>query len=1172
MNSSKRPSPSLRRFLLVQLSVAAGLASAYAQSAPTPVVDAATLSKYDKNKNGVLDADEAAAYNADKAKAVPVEEKPASATGQEALVMSPFEVVSDTKGYYSANTMSGTRFNTKLEDLGSSVSVMTKEQMSDFAMLDINDIFLYTGNAEGTGTYTDVSVDRNGSVQDNVSLNPQGANRVRGIAPANISFGNYETMGRVPVDPINIDGVEVSRGPNASVFGLGNPSGTLNQVAATANTTRDRSYVQVRGDNYDGFRTAVDFNRVLLRNKLAIRGSAVYQKDGSVRKPSGYFTERYNGMIKYQPFKNTTINAGLSYYHAYGNRPNSLPPRDGISYWLASGKPTWDPIAQVIHVNGTTLGPFTASTYAGPDYFNNSFTGNNHNYLYIDQSGVAYWSAPSGFTSTVGPISGAQTNRFMSTSTAAGVSGGRLTNQPLFTTTPSVVDKSIYDWSDLNLSAVNRGYDRTLTTNVSIDQTIVNTPKHWIAAQAGFFREDSQRYQRNYMGIANDNGQSGQLFIDINEKLLDGTANPFFLRPYLAQDQPRTTYQPQKWDTYRAQLAYRLDFTHDEGWSKWLGTHQISGYDEYKYRINRRYSYREAILDAHPWITTVAGQSRGNQGAITGGPAAAPAITRSYLRYYVGDNSGNNIDYAPSEFKPGVYNFVWGNAATGVFNREPSLLGLAAVTDATGGGNNSKTVLKTIGGVIQSHFIEDRLVTTFGRRVDKQYQKAGQTPQLLNPDGITFDFNTIDHWAAGDYKFNSGPTTTQQYVGRPFRNWAWTRKLDDGSTMGHYLTSFLNGLSFTYNRSDSFTPQDPKINLFQQALPNPSGKGKDYGIALNMFDNKFVLRINRYENIQLNKSGGDAGTIAQRVTRIDVASTAQFLLAVQAGNWVRATNPSFTPDQVQAEVAKQIGIPTDLQNALVQEFNAGTISSTQDITGKGTEVEIAFNPTSYWTVTANGSDTKSINSNVSTDINNWIAQRMPIWTTIVDQAAALTWTPAQLAAEPAHLWWTHNYGGSQTAQQNFAAFITTPFSVTKQLEGKASPQIRRYKASVSSNYQLAGMFSDNNILKRISVGGAIRWEDKAAIGYYGKQSLPAVITDLDASKPIYDKARYYVDLRASYRTKLWADKVGATFQFNVRNVGENGRLQAVGAFPDGTPNSYRIIDPAQYILTASFDL
>ncbi|HET7536193.1 MAG TPA: hypothetical protein VFJ90_07055, partial [Candidatus Didemnitutus sp.] len=64
----------------------------------------------------------------------------------------------------------------------------------------------------------------------------------------------------------------------------------------------------------------------------------------------------------------------------------------------------------------------------------------------------------------------------------------------------------------------------------------------------------------------------------------------------------------------------------------------------------------------------------------------------------------------------------------------------------------------------------------------------------------------------------------------------------------------------------------------------------------------------------------------------------------------------------------------------------------------------------------------------------------------------------------------------------------------------------------------------------------------------------------------------YVDAFVSYHTKLWSDKVGTTIQVNVRNIAEGGRLQPIGAFPDGTPNAYRIVDPRQYFVTVSFDL
>src|SRR5258707_15237298 len=111
-------------------------------------------------------------------------------------------------------------------------------------------------------------------------------------------------MSRINIDPVIIEGLEVSRGPNANVFGLGNPSGTVNYVPASANLGRDRTYSEVRGDDTDGYRFALDLNRVLIKGKLALRFSAVNQHDGFVRKPSGVDTERYTGMIKIQPFKN----------------------------------------------------------------------------------------------------------------------------------------------------------------------------------------------------------------------------------------------------------------------------------------------------------------------------------------------------------------------------------------------------------------------------------------------------------------------------------------------------------------------------------------------------------------------------------------------------------------------------------------------------------------------------------------------------------------------------------------------------------------------------------------------------------------------------------------------------------------------------------------------------
>ena len=954
------------------------LAPAHAQVAPARATDAATLAKYDTNRNGVLEATEQAVLDADLRRAATAAAPGATAAAKpadEVVSLSPFEVISDTKGYYGANTMSGTRFNTKLEDLASSITVMTKEQMSDFGMLDINDVLLYTASGEGTGNYTDFTVNRNGDVQENVSLNPTGANRIRGIASANVSLGNFETQGRVPVDPLGIESVEISRGPNGAVFGLGNPSGTVNMVPASANLSRDRTQFQARVDSYGGYRTSLDANRVLVKGVLSIRASAAFQHDGFIRKPSGVNNVRYNGMVKYQPFKKTTIAASYGVYRMNGNRPNASPPRDNISYWIANGRPTWDPVGQVIHVNGQTIGnggvgtttPITADANV-PDYFNRSFTGSGRFYAYIGPGGLELLGT-SGSTSSTNPGTGSGTLRYMSVSAGTGIAAGRFTGQPLFTTTPSFSSRSLYDWNEQNLQAMNRVMDRTITGAVQIDQNFVDTPMHRIDAQVAFLREDSQRYQRNIMGELNSNGQSGQLLIDPNERLIDGSANPFFLRPYMGVDQPFTRWQPSKWDTYRAQLNYRLDLTREKGLLKWLGQHQVSGYDEYKYRINRRYSYKDGIAGAHAWIP--AGASRVNQGNIVGGTAAAANITRGYFRYYLGDNQGNNIDYSPYEFAAGNYNFFYGNPTTG-FVREPTVISQIATTDSTGAGSNNKTILKTLGAVLQSSFFDNRLVTTFGKREDSQYVKTGSTPQRLNPDGMTFNYETIDHWAVGDYSYNTGSTTQKGAVLRPFRGWKAIDELARSSGPSRFLGQALTGLSLLYNKSDSFRPQDPRFDLYLQPLPNPSGEGKDWGLALNLFDNRFVLRVNNWETAQIKARGGDAGTIAQRVTRIDVSSTAAFLLQDRAVDWVTALNPTWTTAQIQAEVGRQMGIPWERQVEIENAFDTGRISSTNDIVGKGQEIELNYNPTNYWTVAASLTKTESTNQNVSEDIAKWI--------------------------------------------------------------------------------------------------------------------------------------------------------------------------------------------------------
>ena len=121
--------------------------------------DAATLAKYDKNHNGVLDPDEIAAMQADQAKAAqtPV----TTGASKEVVTLNPFQVdAGKDVGYYAENTLAGTRLNTNVGDLASSITVVTKQQLEDTGALNINDVFLYEANTEGAGNYTPTYVNR----------------------------------------------------------------------------------------------------------------------------------------------------------------------------------------------------------------------------------------------------------------------------------------------------------------------------------------------------------------------------------------------------------------------------------------------------------------------------------------------------------------------------------------------------------------------------------------------------------------------------------------------------------------------------------------------------------------------------------------------------------------------------------------------------------------------------------------------------------------------------------------------------------------------------------------------------------------------------------------------------------------------------------------------------
>jgi hypothetical protein len=1202
MNTHQSPPPApsrLRRLLTAGLTfVTAASLSAQALPSVTPV----DLAKYDANRNGILDPNE-------------LEAKRLAESGAAPIMLSPFEVTSETTGYFQSNTMSGTRLNSKVEDLGQPITVMTKEQMTDFAMLDVNDMFDHMASTEGTSSYSSFETDRTGAMIDQVSLNPNNANRVRGIGSANIAFGNVATTGRVPVDPLWMDSLELSRGPNANIFGLGKASGSVNQVAATANLTRNFTKVDLRADSYDGYRGSLDVNRMLIDNKLAVRTSYAYQHIGFIRKPSGEDTRRRSFQVKAQPFMNTRVSASWFSYKNDASRPNFTTPRDHYTDWRAAGRPGWNPATRLVTLangqvygNGNVLGSTTPYT-GTPSFFTGGTTGQS--IFQIGAPGEApYWGRPR-YTSgaSTDPLASASAGLgLMSTGPSESYTAGQ---QPLYNSlVKPIKDRSIYDWTEINLNSTGNATDDVDIYMAQLDQTILNSAKQTLGVQVTFMREDAKRVEDLPMGLSGINGNSGNFQVDVNTHYLDGTPNPYFGRPYLQASRPLVRDQPWLWDTFQAQAAYRLDFSQDQGWSKWLGSQQLLGYYEDKEQQNRIYSYRRTSLGTNlPWQQKYAalnaplgnGQNTNTDPKYmnAGGSNHVSGYGQLNEQYYVGSTNGGGMEYGPSSFPEGSsLPYVWGPSSGAMF-RDVVAVGRTPNPDKGGGGNNLNTVVSTVGGVLQSTFLDGKLVGTFGLRRDKVKERNAPLA-LLTPDLREYDFEATNRWNP-DYRLAEGDTKTVSIVASPFRDLRFLRsEIDGGSGISRFLAEAVSGVRLTYNKSDNFIAKGPAYDLALKQLPNQTGIGKDLGFWLNVLDGKLSLRYTKFDTEELNLRNGDISIMAQRILRFEgFVANDDWNLRKQAGNWLSGVGDGGSATDEQ--IAAAIQMPIELYKGLKTIGANNTYAAVNDAQSKGHELEFNFNATKHWTVNGSFTKTQAITTGSGAAVDEYKAKRMPIWTTLEDPRFTQTTQTIDGVTSPISntlpvgktghlLWWNLRgqpfadeagyHAGARSPSARFAEIVDAPMSVFRALVGRSRPQVREYSVKINTRYNLAGI-SDHAILKKMTVGGSWRYASKAAIGYYGlgytegmDLRLPEnLILELDTNRPIWSPAETYVDLFASYSTRLFSDKVGARFQLNVRNVGESGGgLQPTSAFFDGRPSTYRIVDPRQFILSASFDL
>lgn len=1148
MNSPRLISLRLHLLLLVPALLVSSLASAQ-QVAPKSAADAKTLAKYDKNKNGKLDADELATLQADEAKDAKAPAAPAASTTDsnsgDVVTMSPFTVEPNDKGYAASNTLAGTRLNSKLEDIAGSVSVITKQQLLDTAAIDINDIFLYEVGTEGTGQFTDLSGDGRGDY-DNVSGNPTGANRVRGLSAANIAVDGFAASSSLPIDTYNVAAVEISRGANSSLAGVGEAGGTVNLVQNRANLNRSTTNVTFRTDSYDGYRGSISINRPIIRNKLSVLFSAVYEEKGYVRKPSMERTDRQTFGFTYKPFQKTTLTASVERLGQWAQRANSVTPRDQITQWRANGSPTWDWTTRTFTVNGVKQAPTVDVNTNRPAGITTLGSSGVRILQFIDDGKINYMMAGNN-----GNI------QQFTRSTDQSITGGPLSK------IPGTTDKSIYDYTEFNLAAPNYEIQNAEVATVRLEQSLIDTRRFRLTSEAAWRHEDQEIYQRSF--VAQQDGVGNALSVDTNEFLLDGRKNPYLGRPFIGGVNPQVFKKLSYQETSRLQFAGQLDLTREKGILRWLGHHNANLYGEYRKQVRAPSLRLHDTIDAHP-IFNPATNANGTPRNLNNNNGAL-----FFPLYYFGKSNvatGGGVEYGNTgAVNPTGVGFA---ASYPLATANPtSVYSLDAPVNIREAFFSAQTVQKkksgTIGYTLQSFFLRDSIVATIGKRQDRVYTEdsLGTAPAV---GGYTNEFTTLNF--GQNKRWRMGDTDTKGVVVRPLKELPFVKQAAESTGLARFFGQAMQGFGLHYNESKNFAPADIAYNLYLQELPNPTGDSKEYGFSLNLFNRKLNLRVTRQETIQ-GKTRAGTGVLATRAMSIDFDIPGQnqnFDLLTATASWQAELHPDWTPAQVLDAAAKQMGLTTEF----LTSANGKSIADASDAKSKGTEVEIQFNPSRYWTVRATGGQQQAIETGVSLFIQQYITERRPIWENIT--------VPTTLKPDGTQLafagqkWWLGGTGGG-TPQTYFLGSVEQPLNIAIANQGKVKTQGREYSANVTTRYQLAGLFSENKYLRNVSVGGSYRWSSRAIIGYLGGAPDPdGQVRKLDRDKPVYDKATGNVDLLLTYNTRMFSDRIRANFQLNVKNATESGRLQGVGVNPDGRFWQYRIIDPRQFILTASFDL
>jgi len=1102
----------------------------------------------------------------------------AVAPAAEVVELSPFVVsAEDNVGYVATSSLGGGRIKTEYRDIASQVSVMTPEFLADINAFDVDDAYLYSANVENSAESAATATNFFGGS----GLGVAGGNRVRGLGSSTPTRNFFGTS--IPASFYNSGdgGLTLASGPNAILFGLGTAGGISDSRLNSANLTTRRGQIRLNADSFGTFRTSLDFNQPLIKDRLALRVDLLDSAKRFALEPAREDDERAYATLKFKPISRLTMEISAEYMDRLAHRPVYVMPKDAVTPWVNPGMgnstpfntPDTSPLGLATNPasNGylvnwaanaqdQTAPTYTVGANIDPGLYFYRYTGTVRNLGEVLQSGYGATSVPNNPLFASQGFSGDMTLQSDALYPVKDRMHYGLTHPAKARAQSMMSINTLRVTDDLHLEAAAywesyREANANLLFNVNANLLV---------------DPNAYRYNPGYIPLnplaTGTTGTANRAANAANRTATNPTQGLLYV-----QGQGQNVERINSSREFRLSAAYRFDPAKRFGSNlgRWVGSQNLFTNVSFLDSRFMQQEFRRRILDTGVNPATGLGIA---PKVITA--ANARDVAAGNNRYMVNANRGLTVRYYLDPTNPAHASASYGgldpwsawtfdDVGGGTFQTDN-------VPEFGASGNRTQDLSRAFSW--QGYFLDRRLVLTYAKRWDTVTSKQPFADAASERTGLFRHYEDLP-WLP----FVELPT---------FVN-------DTKSAVLHPL----NWFSVFYSESTNNQASAP-VNHDITGLLHPvsTGEGKDYGVSFQW--KGLQLRINRYETAQTSTDAGNQFGLARGGPQ---EMEARYINLQRNRVLARGLSPF---DDFYLKTTTQPGFnPADNTRAYYRIF--------ADSLATGTEFELSGRVGKLDVRVAVGRQ-KSIKTDVGPRWINYITdpamiQRMENLEYYLFDTASSSYLPVvgfsgdtpvfgAPGATPLKGWDNIRYadGNAETIKQRWQRLYLPSSLTAAAFEGVSNPRVRAWRANATVAY---------NVSKAWRLGTSIRMRDPQLLSYYDEQvpvtdpagkpvldsatgqQLVAAVADL--TRPVFNNREFYYDPFVSYRGSF-RNGMKYTVQLNINNLlgtddlvmidtssSDRNRVNLADpkiAYYDWTdstsiPMSYQIQDPRSYSLT-----